>query len=205
MMNSVLGRPIPNPLKPPQFDGSRRSAEANFDDDSLGAEITSPIADFFPSATVSFMDIAGFTAWSSAREPSQVFILLETIYKQFDKLAKSRKVFKVETIGDCYLAVCGLPEPNEHHAECMARFSRGCLEKMKEVAHRLEPKLGPDTGDLSVRVGLHSGPVTAGVLRGERARFQLFGDTVNTAARMERYVYKNYCSRISVSKFTQDI
>jgi hypothetical protein len=72
-------------------------------------EGSAPIADLFPSATVLFMDIAGFTAWSSAREPSQVFILLETIYHSFDKVAKHRRVFKVETIGDCYVAVCGLP------------------------------------------------------------------------------------------------
>jgi len=63
-----------------------------------------PIADLFPSATVLFMDIAGFTAWSSQREPSQVFTLLETIYRHFDKVANRRKVFKVETIGDCYVA-----------------------------------------------------------------------------------------------------
>jgi hypothetical protein len=63
-----------------------------------------PIADLFPSATVGFLDIAGFTAWSSQREPSQVFILLETIFRSFDKIAQKRNVFKVETIGDCYVA-----------------------------------------------------------------------------------------------------
>jgi hypothetical protein len=113
-----------------------------------------PIADLFPSATVLFMDIAGFTAWSSAREPSQVFILLETIYRSFDKIAKQRRVFKVETIGDCYVAVCGLPEPNEEHAVVMARFARDCLEKMNELARKLETSLGPDTGDLAMRAGV---------------------------------------------------
>ncbi len=68
-----------------------------------------PIADLFPSATVIFGDLAGFTAWSSTREPSQVFILLESLYRLFDALATKRKVFKVETIGDCYMAVVGLP------------------------------------------------------------------------------------------------
>ena len=75
--------------------------------------------------------------------------------------------------------------PRKDHAVCMARFSAEVLEKMNILARSLESSLGPDTGDLTVRIGLHSGPVTAGVLRGERSRFQLFGDTVNTTARIE--------------------
>ncbi|CAJ1934430.1 unnamed protein product [Cylindrotheca closterium] len=161
-----------------------------------------PIADLFPSATVAFMDIAGFTAWSSQREPSQVFILLETIYRSFDKIATKRKVFKVETIGDCYVAVCGLPEPNDDHAVVMARFARDCLEKMNELARKLEATLGPDTANLAMRAGVHSGPVTAGVLRGDRARFQLFGDTVNTAARMESTGTKR---KIQISQETAEM
>jgi hypothetical protein len=80
-----------------------------------------PIADLFPHCTVLFADIAGFTAWSSSREPAQVFILLQTLYQAFDAIAKRRRVFKVETIGDSYVAVTGLPEPQPKHAVIMAR------------------------------------------------------------------------------------
>ena len=75
-------------------------------DDDLKSK---PIADLFTETTVLFADIAGFTAWSSVREPAQVFTLLETLYHAFDELAKKRRVFKVETVGDCYVAVTGLP------------------------------------------------------------------------------------------------
>lgn len=141
-----------------------------------------PIADLFPEATVIFADLVGFTAWSSTREPTQVFTLLENIYHSFDEIAKRRRIFKVETVGDCYVAVSGLPEPRKDHAVAMARFSKDILHKFREMVKQMVVELGPDTEDLQLRVGLHSGPVTAGVLRGERARFQLFGDTMNTTA-----------------------
>lgn len=114
----------------------------------------------------------------STREPFQVFQLLETIYGALDEIAKRRRVFKVETVGDCYVAVAGMPDPRKDHAVVMARFARDCIFKMNEYSHKLETTLGPDTADLTFRIGLHSGPVTAGVLRGQNARFQLFGDTM---------------------------
>ena len=80
-------------------------------------------------------------------------------------------------IGDSYVAVTGLPDPQEDHAVIMVRFARDCRYKMDEVTGKLVLALGPDTCDLKMRFGLHSGPVTAGVLRGEKSRFQLFGDT----------------------------
>ena len=123
--------------------------------DDTGLLVSKPIADLFPFSTVLFADICGFTAWSSTRDPSQVFILLETIYKAFDDLASARKVFKVETVGDCYVAVTGLPNPQDNHAVLMARFATGCLAKFNELVRAMEATLGPDTADLRIRFGIH--------------------------------------------------
>lgn len=161
-----------------------------------------PIADLFPNTTIMFADISGFTAWSSAREPAAVFTLLETIYHAFDEIAKRRRVFKVEVVGDCYVAVCGLPDPRKDHYAVMCRFAQDCMAAMHVHTKELEVRLGPDTGDLSLRVGLHSGPVVAGVLRGDKSRFQLFGDTMNTASRMESTGLSN---RIQLSQATADL
>jgi class 3 adenylate cyclase len=117
---------------------------------SLDSNKSPPIADLFVATTIMFADIAGFTAWSSARAPVQVFTLLETLYDAFDKCAKDRGVFKVETIGDCYVAVTGLPEPRVDHAAAMARFARDCLIQTR----KLEATLGPDTADLHMRIGI---------------------------------------------------
>lgn len=84
----------------------------------------------------------------------------------------------------------------------MARFARDCLNRLHQLTHELEVQLGPDTTDLNIRIGLHSGPVTAGVLRGEKARFQLFGDTVNTTSRIES---TGLPGRIHMSKETADL
>jgi hypothetical protein len=115
------------------------------DDDDNSSDHAAPIADLFPNTTVLFADIAGFTAWSSTREPTQVFTLLQGVYRAFDKIAKRRKVFKVETIGDSYVAVTGLPRPQENHAVIMARFAVECQLKMAEVTNKLELQLGPGT------------------------------------------------------------
>jgi class 3 adenylate cyclase len=88
-------------------------------------------------------------------------------------------IYSILRIGDCYVAVCGLPEARTDHAVVMAKFAKECMKKMNDVTKKLEVSLGPETGDLCMRFGLHSGPVTAGVLRGEKSRFQLFGDTVS--------------------------
>lgn len=100
------------------------------------------------------------------------------------------------------MAVTGVPEPSKAHAVNMARFAYQCVMKMKAITEQLEAQLGPGTKDLACRVGIHSGPVTAGVLRGQKSRFQLFGDTVNTASRMESTGVKG---KIQISKATADL
>ena len=77
------------------------------------------------------------------------------------------------------MAVTGLPTPTNDHAVKMARFAKDCLQKMKAVTVELEGTLGEGTADLQIRIGLNSGPTTAGVLRGDKSRFQLFGDVSN--------------------------
>ena len=73
-------------------------------------------------------------------------------------------------MGDCYVAAAGIPEARADHAQVMASFAARCLKEMTRVAHELEPILGPDTGDLQIRVGVHAGQVTAGVLRGLKGK-----------------------------------
>jgi class 3 adenylate cyclase len=85
-----------------------------------------------------------------------VFLLLETVYGAFDALAKRRRVFKVETIGDCYVAVCGVPQAQKDHAVIIARFARDIHSKMQTLVEELEVALGPDTADLAFRIGMHS-------------------------------------------------
>jgi Adenylate and Guanylate cyclase catalytic domain len=92
-----------------------------------------PNAELYPETTILFADLAGFTFWCSTRQPAQVFHLLETLYGAFDAIAKQRGVYKVETIGDCYVAAVGLPTPRRHHAVVMARFAADCRTRMREL------------------------------------------------------------------------
>jgi class 3 adenylate cyclase len=126
----------------------------------------------------------GFTKWSSEHSPSQVFQLLEQIFWEFDSLATLHNVFKLGTIGDCYIAVTGIPDPIDDHAIVLTRFAFDARDKVREVCARLESE-GLDTAKLDMRFGIHSGATTAGILRGTKSRFELFGDTINTASRME--------------------
>jgi class 3 adenylate cyclase len=138
------------------------------------------IADGFPDVTVLFADIVDFTSRSERIAPEQVVEVLNDLFSAFDRLARQRGLEKIKTIGDAYMVVGGLPEPRPDHAEAVAEMALAMLE---EVAGRSDPS----GKSLQVRIGIDTGPVVAGVIGTSRFSYDLWGDTVNTASRMESH------------------
>jgi class 3 adenylate cyclase len=138
------------------------------------------IADGFAEVTVLFADIVDFTSRSERIAPEQVVEVLNDLFSAFDRLACQRGLEKIKTIGDAYMVVGGLPEPRPDHAEAVAEMALAMLE---EVAGRSDPSGRP----LAVRIGIDTGSVVAGVIGTSRFSYDLWGDTVNTASRMESH------------------
>jgi len=136
------------------------------------------IADSFADVTVLFGDIVGFTALSSHTSAADIVEMLNGLFRLFDELAGELSIEKIKTIGDCYMAVCGLPRPCSDHADRMARMAL----RMQEETVRYGQERGMD---LRLRIGLNSGPVVAGVIGATKFIYDLWGDTVNLASRME--------------------
>ena len=146
--------------------------------------------------TIFFSDIVGFTNISSSLTPIKVSDMLDRLYNRFDALSKKCDVFKVETIGDAYMAVTNLVKDQDDHAKRIAEFS---IEAMKAANETLIDFDDTSLGYVSIRVGFHSGPVVANVVGSRNPRYCLFGDTVNTASRMESNSIQNriHCSERS--------
>ena len=138
------------------------------------------IADGFPEVTVLFADIVDFTGRSERITPEQVVEVLNDLFSALDRLTRQRGLEKIKTIGDAYMVVGGLPEPRTDHAEAVADMA---LAILGEVAGRSDPGGRP----LQVRIGIDTGPVVAGVIGTSRFSYDLWGDTVNTASRMESH------------------
>jgi guanylate cyclase len=134
-------------------------------------EEAGPIADHHAEASVLFADIAGFTAMSTKMPPGELVTMLNGVFTQFDQLAREHGVEKIKTIGDAYMAVAGLPDPAPDH-----------LERVADLALAMR-----DRASLPIRIGIDTGPVVAGVIGESRFIYDLWGDAVTTASRMESH------------------
>ena len=151
-----------------------------------------PISDAFGDVTVLFSDLVGFTVLSQQVDADRLVYLLNDLFSRYDALAQELGVEKIKTIGDAYMAVCGLPVERPDHAAVAARMALGMFEATAEFNRE-------QGTDLQVRIGLNSGPVVAGVIGTHKFIYDLWGDTVNTAARMESH---GVPGRVHVSEST---
>ena len=138
------------------------------------------IADGFAEVTVLFADIAGFTGMAATRSPREVVDLLNDIFSEFDLLCEKHGVEKIKTIGDAYMAAAGLPDHSPDHATAIVELA---LDMQDAVARRVVDGDGP----ISLRIGINTGPVVAGVIGMKKFIYDVWGDTVNTASRMESH------------------
>ncbi|CAG9786915.1 unnamed protein product [Diatraea saccharalis] len=146
----------------------------------LRAQRTVP-AESFDAVTIFFSDIVGFTTISANSTPMEVINMLNMLYRLFDEKIQEYNVYKVETIGDAYMVVSGLPQRNgNRHASEIADMSLSLLSSLEGASVPHFPK-----EPLRIRAGVNTGPCVAGVVGTTMPRYTLFGDTINTASRME--------------------
>ncbi|HVY44629.1 MAG TPA: adenylate/guanylate cyclase domain-containing protein [Minicystis sp.] len=136
------------------------------------------IADSFDSASVIFADLVGFTPLSQRLAPAELVALLDDVFTAFDALAERLGLEKIKTVGDCYMAVAGLPAPRADHAAAAAEMALEMRSALERVTHGR---------GLRLRIGIASGPLVAGVIGRQKYIYDVWGDTVNTASRMESH------------------
>ena len=199
----------------PGTDGQRTRSSVSSDLDDLKRAAPSPvpaslcIAERFDAATVMFADIVGFTEMSSHVSPAALVALLDTVFTRFDALAVMHGMEKIKTIGDAYMATAGVPYPCPDHAQRAADMALSVVELLHSGTFRKPSSLNvhhsnsenghlcrnsaassgshEDSEPIDCRIGLHSGPVVAGVIGRTKFIYDLWGDAVNTASRMESH------------------
>jgi class 3 adenylate cyclase len=139
-----------------------------------------PIADQFADVTVVFADIVEFTPLAERLGPKRTVLLLNELFGKFDQAAAGLHIEKIETTGDGYLAVGGAPQPLDDHAQAVADFALAILQAALSTQ-------APDGEQVQIRVGIHTGPVFAGVIGESRFHYKVFGETVNTASRIQAH------------------
>jgi guanylate cyclase len=162
--------------------------------DRLKAEHAT-IADQFSEATILFADIVDFTPLSDQLQPAEVVGLLDDLFTHFDLLAERHGVEKIKTIGDCYMVAAGVPSPRADHAHVIGQMAIEMRDAMR--SEHGEGHLG-----LEIRIGINSGPVVAGVIGRKRFLYDLWGDAVNMASRMES---SGTAGHIQVTRATHDL
>ena len=153
------------------------------------------IADAYPATTILFADIVGFTPWAQGTRPDRVVAVLDGIFSAFDELTESTGLEKIRTIGDGYMAVAGAPLPRPDHAAAALTLARAMIVGMADLRIRFD-------ADLQIRIGIASGPVVGGVIGQRRLLFDIWGDAVNLASRMES---SGVSGRIQISAATRSL
>ena len=153
------------------------------------------IAGSYPEVTVLFSDLVGFTKMSAKKTAPELVKLLNDIFSRFDKRAELLGLEKIKTIGDAYMAVGGLPIPRSDHAEIVADMALGMYQDLADFNQANQQ-------EIQMRIGIHSGPVVAGVIGFTKFSYDLWGNTVNTASRMES---TSGNGRIQVSAITHEL
>jgi class 3 adenylate cyclase len=158
------------------------------------------IADAIPDASVLFADLVGFTPIGSQMAPTDLVTVLNELFGRFDELAAQHGLEKIKTIGDGYMAVAGVPLPVEDHADRSVRCALDLLDATDALAAELKMPL-------EIRVGIHSGPLVAGVIGRDKLAYDLWGDTVNVASRMESQGMPGriQISEVTAQKLTTDV
>lgn len=151
-----------------------------------------PIADTFPDVTILFSDLVGFTELSARMPAADLVEMLNEIFSELDALAAKHGVEKIKTIGDAYLAVAGIPVPREDHAQAIAEMAIDMLLVQQQYAQRRRLPL-------QMRIGVNTGPVVAGVIGKHKFTYDLWGDAVNVASRMESH---GVAGRIQITEAT---